>query len=419
MAKVLVIGSGAREHALGRQLKLSSQVERVYCAPGNPGMKSDQIEPVAIDVMDFNGLIHFAQANQIDLTVVGPEQPLQAGIVDNFLAAGLTIFGPTKSAARLEGSKTFAKQMMAAAEVPTAHYVSYDDETKACEALNQVSYPVVIKADGLAGGKGVVIAENQVEAQKVIHQMLGEHQFNTQSVMLEEFLSGQELSLMAFINDDQIIPMPLSQDHKAAYDGDRGPNTGGMGAYSPLPQFSAGFVDEAVEQIMRPLIQTLKQQGITFCGVLYAGLMLTATGLKVIEFNVRLGDPETVVVLPQLQSDLYELIQSLLKHKSVNARWKTEDFYLGVVVSAESYPQSASMGVDLCAFKQSPADLKVNYAGVKEDSGQLLTNGGRILCITSQAQSLQDAQTKLYKWLDRQEIAGLRYRHDIGHRAIN
>lgn len=308
MAKVLVVGNGAREHVLGRQLLKSNQVEKVYCAPGNPGMLESGIEIIPIGVTDFGKLVEFVQKQGIDLTVVGPEQPLQQGIIDYFSTAGLTIFGPTQAAAKLESSKEFAKKIMQEAGVPTASYVSYQDEATAIKGLAKNDYPLVIKSDGLAAGKGVVIPKSQKEATTTIHKMLGEHQFDTKSIIIEEFLTGQEFSLMAFIQDEQIIPMPLSQDHKAAYDGDEGPNTGGMGAYSPLQHFPSDLVNEGVEKIIRPIIRTLKKKNIAFCGILYAGLIMTDSGPKVIEFNVRLGDPETVVVLPQLQSDLYEML---------------------------------------------------------------------------------------------------------------
>ncbi|KAF0350470.1 phosphoribosylamine--glycine ligase [Pediococcus pentosaceus] len=418
MAKVLVIGNGAREHVLGRQLLKSSQVEKVYCAPGNPGMLESGIEIIPIGVSDFEGLVEFAQKQGIDLTIVGPEQPLQQGIVDYFSTAGLTIFGPTQAAAKLESSKEFAKKIMQEAGVPTASYVSYQDEATAIKGLAKNSYPLVIKSDGLAAGKGVVIAKNQEEATTTIHKMLGEHQFDSKSIIIEEFLTGQEFSLMAFIQDEQIIPMPLSQDHKAAYDGDEGPNTGGMGAYSPLRQFPSDLVNEGVEKIIRPIIRTLKKKNITFCGILYAGLIMTDSGPKVIEFNVRLGDPETVVVLPQLQSDLYEMLQGLLHHQVPVVKWQKDQVYLGVVISSQTYPQASARGVELADFNYLPSNITVNYAGVScNQNGQLISNGGRILCLTTRAGNITKAQAILYGWLNQHPIPSLRYRSDIGDKA--
>ncbi|AVL01922.1 phosphoribosylamine--glycine ligase [Pediococcus pentosaceus] len=418
MAKVLVVGNGAREHVLGRQLLKSNQVEKVYCAPGNPGMLESGIEIIPIGVTDFGKLVEFARKQGIDLTVVGPEQPLQQGIVDYFSTAGLTIFGPTQAAAKLESSKEFAKKIMQEAGVPTASYVSYQDEATAIKGLAKKNYPLVIKSDGLAAGKGVVIAKSQKEATTTIHKMLGEHQFDTKSIIIEEFLMGQEFSLMAFIQDEQIIPMPLSQDHKAAYDGDEGPNTGGMGAYSPLQHFPSDLVNEGVEKIIRPIIRTLKKKNITFCGILYAGLIMTDSGPKVIEFNVRLGDPETVVVLPQLQSDLYEMLRGLLHHQVTVVKWQKDQVYLGVVISSQTYPQASARGIELADFNYLPSNITVNYAGVScNRDGQLISNGGRILCLTTGASNITKAQAILYGWLNQHPILGLRYRSDVGDKA--
>lgn len=417
MAKVLVVGSGAREHALCRQLLLSPQVDKVFCAPGNAGMSEPNLETVKINELEFDQLVGFAEKNQIDLTIVGPELPLQKGIVDRFNVAGQNIFGPTKMAAALEGSKTFAKEVMQKAEVPTARYESYTDEITAIKAVENVTYPIVIKANGLAAGKGVVIAEDYATASTTVHNMLGNHQFGTDSIIVEEFLQGQEFSLMAFVNDEQIIPMPLSQDHKAAFDNDRGPNTGGMGAYSPLRQFPENLTQIGIEKIIQPIVHALKQDSIPFCGVLYAGLILTTDGPKVIEFNVRLGDPETVVVLPQLQSDLYELLQGLLHHEKVVPTWQTDQTYLGVVISSESYPQSSGSGVPLTSFENLPRDINVDYSGVKRQDGMLVSNGGRVLCLTTAAPDIQQAQDRIYGWLNQQQLDGLRYRHDIGNKG--
>lgn len=418
MATVLVIGSGAREHAMCRQLRHSSQVTEVFCAPGNPGMTYDGITCVAIEELDFAGLVAFAQHHHVDLTVVGPELPLQQGAVDAFEAAGLRVFGPNRQAAALEGSKKFAKQIMAHAGVPTGRYQSYTDEQTALAALNDQTFPLVIKANGLAAGKGVVIVQDRDEAAATVHQMLGEHEFSTTEIIFEEFLVGQEFSFMAFVSGDQIVPMPLAQDHKAAYDGDKGPNTGGMGAYSPLPQFEAGLSDQCLTSILRPVVTAMVDNGTPFTGILYAGLIMTAQGPKVIEFNVRFGDPETAVVLPQLKSDFYQLLVDLLDHQPVTAQWQTAATYLGVVVSSATYPQASGHGADLTRFTQLPAGLDCNFAGAAEDDGQLVSHGGRILCLTTQAADIVAAQDKIYAWLDAQTLSGLRYRHDIGNKGV-
>ena len=378
MATVLVIGSGAREHAMCRQLRHSSQVTEVFCAPGNPGMTYDGITCVAIEELDFAGLVAFAQHHHVDLTVVGPELPLQQGAVDAFEAAGLRVFGPNRQAAALEGSKKFAKQIMAHAGVPMGRYQSYTDEQTALAA----------------------------------------HEFSTTEIIFEEFLVGQEFSFMAFVSGDQIVPMPLAQDHKAAYDGDKGPNTGGMGAYSPLPQFEAGLSDQCLTSILRPVVTAMADNGTPFTGILYAGLIMTVQGPKVIEFNVRFGDPETAVVLPQLKSDFYQLLVDLLDHQPVTAQWQTAATYLGVVVSSATYPQASGHGVDLTQFTQLPAGLDCNFAGAAEDDGQLVSHGGRILCLTTQAADIVAAQDKIYAWLDAQTLPGLRYRHDIGNKGV-
>lgn len=417
MATVLVIGSGAREHAICRQFLLSPQVSNVYCAPGNIGMQSDEITCVAIDELNFVALINFAQVNKIDLTFVGPELPLQQGIVDAFKQAKLTIFGPAKRAAALEGSKKFAKKIMEQAGVPTATYKSFKTEKSALTALKTATFPIVIKANGLAAGKGVVVASDLKEANMAVHQMLGSHQFNTQEIIIEEFLQGQEFSLMAFVSGRQIVPMPLSQDHKAAFDGDQGPNTGGMGAYSPVPQIATTQANQMQAQILQPVVDVMADNGYPFTGILYAGLMMTKDGVKVIEFNVRLGDPETSVVLPQLKSDFYQLVMDLLQHHKSHVEWQTNTSFIGVVVAAEGYPVKTGHGDKLTTFESLPANITCDFAGVSSNEHELVSHGGRILCLVTHAKSLVTAQTKLYQWLDQQQLTGLRYRHDIGMKA--
>lgn len=419
MATVLVIGSGAREHALCRQFLLSPQVSQVYCAPGNIGMQSNKIACVAIDELNFDALIKFVQTNEINLTFVGPELPLQRGIVNAFKQAGLIIFGPDKQAAALEGSKKFAKKIIQQAGVPTAAYQSFRMESSALTSLKTATFPLVIKANGLAAGKGVIVAPDLAAAQTAIHQLLGTHQFNTQEIIIEEYLCGQEFSLMAFVNGKKIIPMPLAQDHKAAFDGDRGPNTGGMGAYSPVPQISEQQAKQLQAQILQPVVDVMADNGYPFTGVLYAGLMVTQTGVKVIEFNVRFGDPETSVVLPQLQTDFYQLIINLLQHHDSKVNWQSENKFIGVIIAAENYPLKTGTGNKLTAFASLPANITCDFAGVSGHENELVSHGGRILCLVTKAKSLVTAQTNMYQWLDHQKLSGLRYRHDIGMKALH
>jgi phosphoribosylamine--glycine ligase len=381
-------------------------------------MLVDDITCEPIEELDFAKLVAFAQQHTIDLTVVGPELPLQQGIVDAFTAAGLRVFGPNRQAAALEGSKKFAKEIMAQAGVPTGAYQAFTDEQTALAGLADQTYPLVIKANGLAAGKGVVIATDRETAASTVHQMLGEHEFETTEIIFEEFLTGQEFSFMAFVSGDQIVPMPLAQDHKAAYDGDKGPNTGGMGAYSPLPQFDGTLSDQCLQQILRPVVTAMADNGTPFTGILYAGLIMTAQGPKVIEFNVRFGDPETAVVLPQLQSDFYQLLVDLLAGKTVTAQWQTTQTYLGVVVSSETYPQASGHGASLAPFTDLPPVLTCNFAGATTENQRLVSQGGRILCLTTQAADIPSAQQQVYQWLDQQTLPGLRYRHDIGNKAL-
>lgn len=419
MAKVLVIGSGAREHAICRQFLKSEHVETVFCAPGNPGMQASNLELVPIDELAFDELINFAKLQHIDLTFVGPEVPLQAGIVDCFMAANLKIFGPTKNAAQLEGSKTFAKEQMEIAQISTAEYQNFSDEIKAIDYLNQVEYPIVIKSDGLAAGKGVVIATDYEMAVTTVHEMIGESKFAADEIVIEEFLIGQEFSFFTFVNGTQIIPMPLAQDHKAAYDGDLGPNTGGMGAYSPVPQISQEIRDTMLDTIIQPIVNTMAAAGNPFCGILYTGLIATDLGPKVIEFNVRFGDPETSVVLPQLKTDFYELLIKLLNQESQVVEWQSDQTYLCVGVASKSYPESSGSGVDLSRFLNTPSTIQVDFAGTKQVDEALVSSGGRILSLVTYADSVESAQDKIYQWLDQLAIDGLRYRHDIGDKAYN
>ena len=332
---ILVIGSGGREHAIARQFNVSPSVNKVFVAPGNDGMKNDA-ECVQIDALDFAALASFAKENHVDLTFVGPEQPLAEGIVDYFTEHGLKAFGPTKAAALIEGSKSFAKELMAKYDIPTAGYGTFTDAEEAKAFIRENGAPIVVKADGLAAGKGVIVAMTLDEALEAVDDMIGNQKFGESSsrVVIEEFLDGEEFSYMSFVHDGQIYPMVIAQDHKRAYDGDRGPNTGGMGAYSPVPQISDAVVQEAYDKVVVPTVEAMAAEGTPFTGILYAGLILTEKGPKVIEFNARFGDPETQVVLPRMASDFGEFMTALMDSKPYDLKWHDKAM-LGVVIAAD------------------------------------------------------------------------------------
>lgn len=334
---ILVIGSGGREHAIAKQFMDSPSVENVFVAPGNDGIARD-VQIVPIDVLAFEELATFAKDNNIDLTFVGPEQPLAAGIVDYFEAEGLRIFGPTKAAAQIEGSKAFAKEIMDKYNIPTAAYETFTEVASAKAYIEKLGAPIVVKADGLAAGKGVVVAMTVEEANQAVEDMIGNQLYGESSsrVVIEEFLAGEEF-FMSFVHKGQIYPMVIAQDHKRAYDGDKGPNTGGMGAYSPVPQISSDIVDRAYETVVVPTVKAMTAEGITFTGILYAGLILTNEGPKVIEFNARFGDPETQVVLPRMTSDFGKFMIALMDETPFELTWSNEAV-LGVVIASEGYP---------------------------------------------------------------------------------
>lgn len=414
---VLVIGKGGREHALAHQFAVSPSVAKVYVAPGNDGMKQDA-ELVGINEMDFEALAQFAEEHEIAFTFVGPEQPLAEGIVDFFEARGLKIFGPNQAAARIEGSKAFAKELMKKYQIPTAGYESFSDTEQAVNYIKQQGAPIVIKADGLAAGKGVVVAQTEQEAVAAVKDMLDGERFGASGskVVIEEFLDGEEFSFMSFVQDGKIYPMVISQDHKRAYDGDKGPNTGGMGAYSPVPHIPESVVDETFTKIVRPAVEAMEEEGSPFDGILYAGIILTAEGPKVIEFNARFGDPETQVVLPRLKTDLGEFLSDILSGKEAVLEWD-ERPVLGVVIAAEGYPGAVKKGAalpDLSGLK----GVSITYAGTKEQDGQFVADGGRVLLAAASGETLLDAQRNVYEALESQSWEGFFYRTDIGWRAI-
>ena len=422
--KVLVVGSGAREHAIAHALLKGESVEEVTVAPGNPGIAADGIQTANISQSDHDALIKFVKDNNYDFAFIGPEVPLMNGIVDDFEAHGIAAFGPNKAAAQIEGSKDFAKKLMARHNVPTASYKTFDALEPARAYVLEHGAPIVIKADGLAAGKGVTVAMDEQTAIDALDDIFVDHRFGQAGakVVIEEFLQGQEFSLMSFVSGTDFWVMPISQDHKRANDGDTGPNTGGMGAYSPVPQISDETVQRAIDEIVRPTVEGLAKEGTPFTGVLYAGLIDTASGPKVIEFNARFGDPETEVVLPRLTSDFGEAIFNILHGKEPTFTWIKNGVTLGVVLASEGYPGTLVTGTPL---PQIPIDedqgQHVYYAGVKsdEESGKLLTSSGRIALVQVHGNDVKDAQNNVYSILDKLNLPHMFFRHDIASKALD
>ncbi|MBC1472747.1 phosphoribosylamine--glycine ligase [Listeria seeligeri] len=417
---LLVVGSGGREHAISKKLLESNNVEKVFCAPGNDGMSLDNIELVAIAETDKAGLISFAKEQAISFVIVGPEVPLLEGVVDAFEAAGIKAFGPTADAALIEGSKDFAKQFMEKYAIPTASSKTFTDYSEAKAYLDQKGVPIVIKADGLAAGKGVTVALEMEEAVLALKDMMLEEKFGDASlkVVIEDFLAGEEFSLMAFVNGTEVYPMAIAQDHKRAYEGDKGPNTGGMGAYSPVPHISQKIVDEAVGKILRPAAKGMVDEGRYFRGILYAGLILTTEGPKVIEFNARFGDPETQVVLPRLESDFAALILALLNDEKPDVRFKAEGITLGVVLASAGYPNHYDKGNKLTGLNEISADIGVYHAGTKQnEDDDFVSDGGRVLLLVKEANDMTEARTLLYPEMQKLDNPHFFYRMDIGTKA--
>jgi len=418
--KLLVVGSGGREHAIAKKLLESRGVEQVFVAPGNDGMTLDGLDLVNIGISEHSKLIEFAKENDIAWSFIGPDDALAAGIVDDFNQAGLKAFGPSRLAAELEWSKDFAKEIMVKYGVPTAAYGTFSDFEEAKAYIEKQGAPIVVKADGLALGKGVVVAETVEQAVEAAHDMLLENKFGDSGarVVIEEFLDGEEFSLFAFVNGDKFYIMPTAQDHKRAYDGDKGPNTGGMGAYAPVPHLPQSVVDQSVETIIKPVLKGMIAEGRPYLGVLYAGLILTADGPKVIEFNSRFGDPETQIILPRLTSDFAQNITDILDKKEPTITWLDEGVTLGVVVASEGYPLDYEKGLPLP--EKTASDIISYYAGVKfsENSRVLLSNGGRVYMLVTTADTVSAAQEKIYDQLEKQDTTGLFYRTDIGSKAV-
>ena len=413
--KILVIGRGGREHAIAWKVAQSALVNQVFVAPGNAGI-GQQFVNVPIDEKDNQAIVQWAQENAIDLVIIGPEAALQNGLANDLARNGIRVFGPTKEAAQIEASKEFAKELMRKYHVATADFATFSDYDSAKKYLDEKGAPIVIKYDGLAAGKGVVVAMTTAEADEALRDMLLDAKFGEGKIVMEEFLEGPEFSLLALVNGRQVVPLVIAQDHKRAYDGDKGPNTGGMGAYSPVPIIPQSAIDEAVEKIMKPVANAMVEEGRPFCGVLYGGLMLTKNGPKVIEFNARFGDPETEVVLPKIKSDLVQHILDVLDNKETLVEFE-EDTFLGVVLSSKGYPGSYAKGLPINGLE----DVKqlVFHMGTAQKDGQWVTAGGRVLFVVGRGRTIQEAQADAYEGVRKIKSDALFYRNDIGHQAIN
>ena len=412
---VLVIGGGGREHAIVDALSRSAQVGKIYCAPGNAGIGL-QAENVPLKDTDVEGLKAFALEHEIDLTVVGPEASLAVGIVDAFRAAGLKIFGHTASATRIESSKEFAKELMTKYGIPTAAYRSFEDFGEALEYVSGRPFPAVIKYDGLAAGKGVVIAQDLEEARAALSDMLLDEAFGKGRVVIEDYLTGPEFSFLCFVEGSNVYPMPLSQDHKRAFDGDKGPNTGGMGAYTGLPFITADDWEFAFREIMCKAAAGMVAEGCPLSGVLYGGLMKTPQGIKVIEFNARFGDPETEVVLPLLKSDIYDIFEGVASGTPLEEPVWDNGVTLGVVLASKGYPGHYEKGFDISGLDT--VDAQVYHMGTAVRDGHVFTNGGRVLMVVSGGKDLADARQKVYAEIRKIGCDNLFYRNDIAHIAF-
>ena len=421
--QVLVIGSGGREHALAWQLAQSDEVQTVYVAPGNAGTeREDKLENVAIAADDYEALLGFAKDHQIELTVVGPEAPLVDGLVDDFQSAGLPCFGPSKGASQLEGSKAFTKDFLARHDIPTAAYQNFTEIEPAKAYVREQGLPIVIKADGLAAGKGVIIAETLEDADAAIDDMLAGNRFGEAGhrVVVEEFLQGEEASFIVMVDGNHILPLATSQDHKARDNGDRGPNTGGMGAYSPAPVVTDTVYNRAMAQVIEPTVRGMAEEGNSYTGFLYAGLMVDSDeNIKVLEYNCRFGDPETQPIMMRLKTPLVELCRSALNGSLDSQEIEWDDrAAVGIVMAAGGYPDSYDKG-DIIEFPETIADdCKIFHAGTASKEGAVVTSGGRVLCVTALGHNVTEAQQKAYNLVDQVRWTNMYYRTDIAYRAI-
>ena len=417
---ILVIGSGGREHAITWKVTQSPKADQVFVLPGNPGTSQIAKNVEGIPVDDHAAVIEFCKKNQIDLVIVGPEAPLADGLVDSLTDAGFRCFGPSKAAAEIESSKVFAKDFMARHHIPTARYATFTRLDEALGYLDKVDYPIVIKASGLAAGKGVILPDTPEEAKATLKSILIDKIFGEagSEVVIEERLVGQEVSLMAFTDGTFILPMLPAQDHKRLLDGDEGPNTGGMGAYAPAPIFTKDLLREAIEKVLQPAVDGLRSEERKFVGVLYAGLMLTEAGIRVLEFNCRFGDPETQVVLPLLETDVVEIAEACVDGRlnEVDVRWKN-GAAVCVVLASKGYPEKPSMG-QVVSFGELPEDVICFHAGTQQHGTQVVTAGGRVVGLTAWADTIESAMETVYSNVKNVSFDGIQYRRDIAHRVF-
>jgi phosphoribosylamine--glycine ligase len=420
--KVLVIGSGGREHALVKKISQSKKLSKLFVAPGNAGMQ-DLAEVINIKADEIEKLADFAKENEVDLTIVGPEAPLVKGIVDLFEERNLKIFGPNKKAASLEASKIFTKDLCKKYNIPTADYMVFDDSKKAKRYIDKCNKPQVIKADGLAAGKGVVVAADKEEAKAAIDLMMEEKAFGdaAKKVTIEERLYGEEASILVLCDGEHICPLATSQDHKQIYDEDRGPNTGGMGAYSPAPIIDDGLYEDIMRDIIRPTIYALKEEGINYKGVLYAGLMMTESGPQLLEYNVRFGDPETQAILTRIESDFLVALEAAVDGKldEVEIKWD-ERSCICVVIASGGYPGNYEKGIEIKGLKKAgkQKNVIVYHAGTKKENEKIYTNGGRVLGVTALGEDITQAIDRAYKAIEYIHFDKMYYRKDIGHKAV-
>jgi phosphoribosylamine--glycine ligase len=421
--KLLVIGSGGREHALAWKLASSPRVQKVYVAPGNAGTAlEEKVRNVAVGAEDITGLLTFAREEAVGLTIVGPEVPLVEGIVDRFKEAGMACFGPDSAGAKLEGSKAFTKDFLSRYGIPTAEYRNFDDTDEALAYVREQGAPIVVKADGLAAGKGVIVAQTLAQAEAAVRDMLSGNRFGEAGhrVVIEEFLEGEEASFIVITDGNSILPLASSQDHKAREEGDTGPNTGGMGAYSPAPVVTGEIERRILDEVIEPTLAGLRNEGIQYTGFLYAGLMITADGTpKVIEFNCRMGDPETQPIMVRLRSDLVEICAATLSGRlaDIEAEWDPRAA-LGVVMAAGGYPGSYDKGMVISGLERLSPGSKVFHAGTSTSDGDVVTSGGRVLCVVGLGDSVSEARDIAYGRVDSIDWEGAYFRRDIGHRAI-